>query len=155
MRWKYGDTKPSMFAVDSATVIEIGDAVYLNTDDVLPASDLAWTGLNASQEALVDVFAGIAMQRSRAGDTDNIRVATAGVFEMLMASATAEVGDLFGADDNSTPDGLLTQQVIAVTDAARAYGVCSVRLASAATSILIEITSTIMRGGIQKGEASA
>ena len=155
-RYRYGDTKPSMFAVDSATVIEIGDAVWLDTDDVKPASDSTYAGgLATSQELLVDTFAGIAAQRSRAGDTDNIRVDTAGVFEMIMASATAEVGDLFGADDNVTPDALLDQQVIAVTDAARAYGVCRVRRAAAATSVFIEITSTVLRGGIQKGEASA
>ena len=38
MRWRYGDTCPVMLPVDSATVIEIGDMVYLDTDDAKPAS---------------------------------------------------------------------------------------------------------------------
>ena len=37
MRWRYGDTCPVMLPVDSATVIEIGDLVYLDADDAKPA----------------------------------------------------------------------------------------------------------------------
>ncbi len=38
LRWRYGETNPIVLPVDSATVIEIGDLVYLETDDVRPAS---------------------------------------------------------------------------------------------------------------------
>ncbi len=41
LRWRYGETNPIVLPVDSATVIEIGDLVYLDTDDVQPASSLA------------------------------------------------------------------------------------------------------------------
>jgi hypothetical protein len=37
MRWRYGDTNPVMAAVDAATVIEIGDLMWLDTDDAKPA----------------------------------------------------------------------------------------------------------------------
>ncbi len=41
MRWRYGETWPVMLPVDSTTVIEIGDLVYLDTDDAKPASSQA------------------------------------------------------------------------------------------------------------------
>ena len=88
MRWRYGDTCPVMLPVDSATVIEIGDLVYLDTDDAKPASAQADQGTEAAnQELFHDKFAGVAMQASRSGDTQPIRVATTGVFEFDCLSA--------------------------------------------------------------------
>ena len=149
MRWRYGDTNPVVAAVDSATVIEIGDLVYQNTDDALPASDLTFVGLSQSQDNFCDEFLGVTMQRSRAADTDAIRVATTGVFEFACASATFELGDLVGVDDNAGATALEDQQVIAVTDAARAIGRVAKRVASAATSVLVDIRSDVMYGGVQ------
>ena len=69
LRWRYGDTSPVVLPVDSATVIEIGDLVYLDVDDAKPASSLADAGTEAAnQEGFHDVFAGVAMQRSRDGE---------------------------------------------------------------------------------------
>ena len=79
MRWRHGDTNPIMAAVDSAQVIEIGDLLFLNTDDARPASqqtDQETEDLNQQLFALN--FLGVAMQRSRNGDTALIRVATTG-----------------------------------------------------------------------------
>jgi hypothetical protein len=82
-----------MLPVDSATVIEIGDLVYLDTDDAKPSSAQADQGTEAAnQELFHDKFAGVAMQASRSGDTQPIRVATAGVFEFDCLSTTFEVG---------------------------------------------------------------
>jgi len=65
MRWRYGDTNPVMLAVDPSTVIEIGDLVYFDTDDVRPAAMLADQGTPlANQELFHDQFAGVAMQAS-------------------------------------------------------------------------------------------
>ncbi|HWB01224.1 MAG TPA: hypothetical protein VG713_22195, partial [Pirellulales bacterium] len=115
MRWRYGDTNPILLPVDSATVIEIGDLVYLDTDDAKPASAAADAGsMAANQEAFHDKFAGVAMQRSRTGDTTPIRVATTGVFEFDCASATFEVGALVGADQPGGGSSLSGQQVTAV-----------------------------------------
>ena len=97
MRWRYGDTNPVVAAVDSATVIEIGDLVYQDSDDAKPASSQADQGSEtANQELFADNFLGVAMQRSRAGDTVPIRVATTGVFEFDCPSGTFELGDLLG-----------------------------------------------------------
>lgn len=155
MRWKYGDTKPVMAAVDSAIVVEIGDLLYLNTDDVRPASSQADAGSEvANQETFADNFIGVAMQQSRSGDTADIRVATAGVFEFICASATYEVGDNVGVDENSDGDGLLDQTVAAVTDAEYAIAKVARRATSATTTLFVEIESTVMHGGIAGGTPS-
>ena len=66
MRWRYGDTSPVMLPVDSATVIEIGDLVYLDTDDAKPAGSQPDQGTEpANQQLFHDMFAGVAMQASR------------------------------------------------------------------------------------------
>jgi len=156
MRWRYGDTNPVVAAVDAATVIEIGDFVWQDVDDAKPASDQSNQGSKtANQEALAQNFLGVAMQRSRAGETSPIRIATTGVFEMDCAAATFELGDLVGSDENQTADGLLDQQVAKVTTSSRALGRVARRAASETTGVLIDIRSTIMTGGVAGGSASA
>ena len=150
LRWRYGDTSPVVIPVDSATVIEIGDLVYLDTDDAKPASSLADGGSEAAnQESFHDLFAGVAMQRSRAGDTDPIRVATRGVFEFPCPSATFEVGALIGASEDAGGTFLLDQQVEGVATANLAIGRCAKRVNPAATTVLVDIVATISHGGPQ------
>jgi len=150
MRWRYGDTNPVVAAVDSATVMEIGDVVYLDGDDAKPASSQADQGNEpANQELLADNFLGVAMQRSRAGDTAPIRVATTGVFEFDCPSGTFELGDLVGMDEHSGGAALLNQQVTPVAGSQYAIGRVARRAASAATSVLVDIRSTVMTGGVQ------
>lgn len=150
LRWRYGDTRPVVLPVDSATVIEIGDLVYLDTDDAKPASSLADIGTEAAnQEAFHDSFAGVAMQRSRAGDTSPLRVATRGVFEFPCPSSTFEVGALIGASENGAGNALEDQQVEGVATANLAIGRCAKRVNPAATAVLVEIVGTISHGGPQ------
>jgi hypothetical protein len=150
MRWRYGDTSPVMLPVDATTVIEIGDLVYLETDDARPASAQADAGTEAAnQEAFHDKFAGVAMQASRNGDTQPIRVATAGVFEFDCLSGTYEVGKVIGADENAGGNALERQLVTPVATANLAIGRCAKRVNPAATRVLVDIVSTMQRGGPQ------
>ena len=150
MRWRYGDTNPVVAAVDSATVIEIGDLVYLDIDDAKPASSLAdQESETANQAALADVFLGVAMQRSRSGDTDPIRVATTGVFEFDCPAGTFELGNLIGVDENAAGNALLDQQVDKVAAAKYAVGRVARREPAGATSVLVDIRSTVMTGGVE------
>jgi hypothetical protein len=158
MRWRYGDTNPVVVPVDSAIVIEIGDLVLLEVDDARPAAqdanadgtgDLWNTNLATTQEAFHDKFLGVAMQRSRAGDTDPIRVATSGVFEFDCASATYELGTLLGLDQNG--NNLRSQQLRSVTSSQHnlAIGRVAKRVAVAGTRVLVDVQSTVMLGGPQ------
>ena len=63
-------------------------------------------------------FLGVAMQRSRSGETAPIRVATTGVFEFDCPSGTFELGDMVGADENAAGNALLNQQVAKVAASA-------------------------------------
>ena len=154
MRWRYGDTNPVIAAVDAATVIEIGDLLWQDTDDAKPASALAnHSSQAANQQALAAAFLGVAMQRSRSGDAASIRVATTGVFEFDCASGTFELGDLIGADKNTANTGLLSQQVAKVTQGA--IGRVAKREPAAVINVLIDIRSTIMTGGIASTNAGS
>ncbi|HEX5472891.1 MAG TPA: hypothetical protein VFW73_13450 [Lacipirellulaceae bacterium] len=150
MRWRYGDTCPVMLPVDSATVIEIGDLVYLDTDDAKPAGSLPDQGTKTTNQQLFhDVFAGVAMQASPSGDTQPIRVATTGVFEFECASTTLEVGSMMGPDENVAGTALLNDTVISVTNANAAIGRCAKRLNPAGTHVLVDIVSSMLKGGAQ------
>jgi hypothetical protein len=139
-----------MMAVDSATVIEIGDLIQLDVDDAKPASAQTDQGSEtANQQMFHDVFAGVAMQASRNGDTQPIRVATSGVFEFDCLSTTLEVGDLLSADENGGGTALLNQTVAKVTNANAAIGRCAKRLNPAGTRVLVDIVSAVMKGGPQ------
>jgi hypothetical protein len=149
MRWRYGDTNPVIAAVDSTTVIEIGDVVWQDTDDAKPASMLANHGTKAAnQAALGAALLGVAMQRSRSGETAPIRVATTGVFELDCAGGTFELGDTVGAAANTGGAGLVNQQVEKVTVAAGAIGRVAKRLNPAGVHVLVDIRSTVMTGGV-------
>jgi hypothetical protein len=150
MRWRYGDTCPVMLPVDSATVIEIGDMLYLDTDDAKPAASQAdQLTKTANQQLFHDVFAGVAMQASRSGDTQPIRVATTGVFEFDCVSTTLEVGDLIGPDENTAGTARLNGTVIKVSNANAAIGRCAKRLNPAGTRCLVDVVSSMLKGGAQ------
>ena len=150
MRWRYGETSPVVLPVDSATVIEIGDLVYLDTDDAKPAASQAdQSSKVANQEVFHDKFAGVAMQRSPVGENNPIRVATAGVFELDCTSATSEVGQLVGLEEQSNGTQLENQKVDKVSAANLAIGRSVRRVNPAATRVLVEIVSTVVRGGPQ------
>ncbi len=155
MRWRYGDTNPVIAAVDSATVIEIGDLLYLDTDDAKPAAQQANQGSKAAnQELFCDKFLGVAMQRSRSGDTTPIRVATTGVFEFDCAAATLELGDMVGNEANAGNTGLLSQSIVKVTQSKYAVGRVAKRLPSPGTAVLVDIRSTVMTGGVEGSSPS-
>ncbi|MEN6405517.1 MAG: capsid cement protein [Thermoguttaceae bacterium] len=149
MRWRYGDTNPVVAAVDSSTVIEIGDLVWQDTDDAKPASSqIDQTSEAANQAAFAHNFLGVAMQRSRNGDTAPIRIATTGVFEFDCPSDTFELGDLVGADENTAGNALLDQQVAGVSASQYAIGRVAKQQSDPVTSVLVDIRSTVMTGGV-------
>jgi hypothetical protein len=150
MRWRYGDTNPVMCEVASSTAIEIGDLVYQESGAALPAAALADAGTEAeNQEAFHDAFVGVAMQCSPEGSAEPIRVATSGVFELECASMTAEVGDLLGPDEDGAGTALQNQVAAKVATPDLAIGRCAKRLNPAGTRVLVEIVSTVLRGGPQ------
>jgi hypothetical protein len=122
-RLRHDDVNKFLGAVDSATVIEVGDLLYLDGDDVKPASSQAdQLSEEANQALFASKFAGVAMQASDGGDTAPIRVAADGIFEFPCPSGTWEVGDLVGASENAGGNALEDQQVEAVSRPELALG---------------------------------
>jgi hypothetical protein len=156
MRWRYGDTNPVVAAVDAATVIEIGDLLYQETDDVRPAAAQADMGTETgNQDVFAHKFLGVAMQRSRTGETAPVRVATTGVFEFDCPSGTFELGDLVAAEENAGGTALLNQQVGKAIAAKYAIGRIAKREPSARTSVLVDIRSIVMTGGVEGSSYSS
>jgi Uncharacterized conserved protein (DUF2190) len=150
MRWRYGETNPVMMPVLEGYVVEIGDLVFLDEESAKPALAQADQGtLAANQEALHDTFLGVAMQASPGESTQPIRVATSGVFEFDTLSATFEMGDLLGAKEESSGTALENQSLIGVATPNLAIGRCVKRVSPAGTKVLVDVVSTVVRGGPQ------
>ena len=132
-------------AVDSAQVIDIGDMVWLNTDDVRPATAFTWdTDLATTQASFAEKFIGIAQEESASGETDEISVdiSPLAVYEMALASATAEVGDPLGPDQTGTgSSATLMDQQLESAVAGSSVARCVKRNAAAATSIEVTFAS--------------
>jgi hypothetical protein len=144
MRWRYGDTNPVVAAVDADVTIEIGDLLWLDVDDAKPASLIQRDDF--SQEWFAGKFLGVAMQRSRIGDTAPIRVATTGVFEFDCHAIRCELGDLVGVD---VVNGIFNQRIMPVNGPQLAIARVAKRSATPVTSMLVDIRSTVMTGGIR------
>ena len=147
MRWRYGETNPVLAAVDSSTVIEIGDLLYLASGKALPASSMTpKTTVVATQSSFSNAFVGVAMQRSENGSTSPIRVATTGVFEYDAPSTTYGLGDLVGIYESEAAAPIAPQMVAKVSSSSGAIGRVSRVESTATTSILVSIRSVIMNG---------
>ncbi len=153
-RWRNGDTRPVTLPVASATVVEIGDLVVLDSDEAKPVSSVSYGGsLAAAQENGHDVLVGVAMQASPDGSSDPIRIATAGMFEFDCATASFSLGDRMGIDDNVGGDTLENQKLVGVAAGSPqlSIGRCS-QAASSSTTVVLELHSTVLRDGPQAVE---
>lgn len=150
MRWRYGETNPIMLSVQPGYAIEIGDLLYLDGGTIRPASGQSDQGtLAANQEAFHDNFIGVAMQCSPDTSSESIRVATSGVFEFSCLPAAFEVGELVGSTEEGTGGQLESQAVIGVATENLAIGRCVKQANAGSAKVLVDIVSTVVRGGVQ------
>lgn len=150
MRWRYGDTNPVMAPVAPSTAIEIGDLVYLSGGEAWPAATLPDQGTEIGNQNLFhEIFLGVAMQSSSEDDTSEIRIATTGVFEFDCAEATFDVGDFLTVAENTPGTVLLNQTVTDAPSASAAIGRSAERVNPASSRVLVDVISSIMRGGPQ------
>lgn len=125
--------------VDSATVIEVGDQLFYDTDDVKPASDITFvTSLTVTKQDFADRFAGIAMTASAAGETDPVTVATEGVFEMDCAAAQFELFEFVTPSDDGSQT-LDDQSVVETSTGAEAIAWVAKRYGANTTRVLVEL----------------
>ncbi|MBW3540721.1 MAG: hypothetical protein KY476_10660 [Planctomycetes bacterium] len=139
LRFRSGQVQLARLRVDSATVLEAGDLVFLDSDDVKPASAFAWnTDLATTQSAFAASFLGVCHQQSADGDTDDVSVDLSpnSVYEFDVNAATYEVGDDLGPDEASSK--LMDQQLEAV--ASGTLGIARSREYKAASSSLLRVS---------------
>jgi hypothetical protein len=150
MRWRYGDTNPVMLSTPSDVAIEIGDLVFLEEGVAKPASVQADQGSSVlNSQKFQDNFVDVAMQASPVGETAPIRIATSGVFEFDRDAATAELGAAFGVASNLAGTALIDQKVEPAATLSMAIGRCAKQVSVAAPRVLLDIVSSVMKGGPQ------
>lgn len=155
MRWRYGDTNPVTLPVATATDVEIGDLIYMDTGvgEAVPAGSVPDQGSSVlNLQGFQDGFVGVAMQASPAGDATTIRIATSGVFEMDCDSATWQLGEEISSAVNGAGDQLFDQKVDSAPSLSTAIGRCAKQATTASTRVLVDIVSSVMRGGPQDRE---
>jgi hypothetical protein len=91
------------FPVASATVIVIGDLLYYDGVDVHDADGYTWdTDEATTRKKFCGAFAGVALESSPSGKSDEILVSGPGaIVEMTCTSTTYEIGDRFGPEKDS------------------------------------------------------
>ncbi len=152
MRWSYGDTNPVQAPVRADTVIERGDLLFQDSDGDHTAKPMSvyFEADDDPDLSYADDFLGVAMQHSRAGNTDDIRVATSGTFtfELEFRTLSTYLGEEVAPalDDDGHP----VNQVIAVLDHSHATPVSIGYIAKYVshpldvTSALVDIRSRVM-----------
>ncbi len=119
LRFRSGQVQLVKVPVDSASVIEAGDLVFLDSGEVKSAADFAWdTDLATTQGAFAEVFLGVAHQGSEAGEAEpvSVDVSPFSVYEFDVQSAAYGFGDVLGPDELSS--GLMNQQLEVVGSSA-------------------------------------
>lgn len=140
----YGPPEFVMAEVASATVIEVGDLLAWDAvnHQVYPADDETWdTNEATTQDNFGDTFAGVAMDASANGDTDNIRVMINGTCRFVSTSADYEL-DTAVCPEKDTGNNLLNQTVQITTSTNASVG-RSVEVAASGTSLAVHIRSKV------------
>lgn len=127
----------------AANTIAAGDMVFEDPSNAGHGKSIVSVGykdsLAATQRVAALRFLGVAVSnKSGTTDAEEVAVAKKGIFELTAVSATYELGDLVGVDDNVGGTALI-QQVIGVTDPQKAIGKIARREATATTTVLVEI----------------
>jgi hypothetical protein len=142
LRFRSGQVELHKLRVDSDTVLEAGDRVFLATDDVKPASDFTWTtDLATTRGNFAAVFLGVCHQPSADGDTADVSIdlSPLAVYEFDAVSSTFEVGDMLAPAQNSS--ALHKQTLQKVASAAHAIGRTAEYKAAASAVLRMQFAS--------------
>jgi hypothetical protein len=155
-RLKSGDPRARRIPATVAAEIKPGDHVVLVSSKAIRASSLADSGTKAqNQEAAHDIYLGVALDQSLAGESKDILVASRGEFEYPCAALgqAYDVGTPFGLAGTGSAGavGVADDLVEPVATANLAVGILSRNAASGATSVFIEIAGvlTTPQGGVK------
>lgn len=137
-RWRYGETNPIAMRVKPDTIIEMGDLVWGIHSYAHPAIDAS------GALPFVQHFAGVAMHSSRMGESDEIRVATSGVFEFDCNLITWDVGTLIRPAESNDFGRLHNQMVRPSFEKSITIGKCARYRVERFSRVLVDIHSQLM-----------
>ena len=114
-RIRWGEQGVIPLPVESATVIEIGDFVIIQSNYLLSVVGLTDAGDAATNEAAGQVaLVGLALSATKDGETEDVLVQTEGVVMLdQYTAAEIHVGDpitLYAVDTNTAPSAQLMQE---------------------------------------------
>lgn len=145
MRHRYGPQAIIHGAVDSATAIVMGELVFLDTDDIKPASSETWvTDLATTQGNFVNHFLGIALADHPAGAGNildfPVDISPSAVYEMDCSEETHEVGDIM-TPIKATGNALVANTLKKTTTASLGCARCIRRDPTAKTTAMVRLQS--------------
>lgn len=125
----------------TATVIEKGDMIQEDgTGRAQPAGLETWNSSVAqTRDDFKSAWVGIAQESSAVGETAEIAVATAGDFELDVASGAWDYGDLVGPADDGAAGVALDDQIVESSNLAGAIGEIVQTYDVATTRILVRL----------------
>jgi len=133
---------------DGSIAVTKGDAMYLDTDDVKPASSQADGGSEIiNQITFARKFAGFAGDTRKSTDTTAVAefpVYTDVVAEVTVASSTFVVGDMLAIDEASSGTALLNTTFSKTTAPAAAVGTVIENYATATTTVKARFVSRVL-----------
>ncbi|MGD9853827.1 MAG: hypothetical protein AB7U20_02655 [Planctomycetaceae bacterium] len=119
--FRSGQVVLQKFRVESSSIIEPGDMVFLDETVARPASEMTWnTNLATTQGDFAAMFLGIAHEQSGDGESTPISVdiSATSLYEFNVTSSTYDNGNTLGPEGASSE--LLDQQLAYVGSGAQA-----------------------------------
>jgi hypothetical protein len=142
------------YAFNGSIAVNVGDLVYMEGDDVRPASSMADQGTEqTNQRRFARFFAGVAQERRLAAQDNAGPLATLAVSpfyfgDIPCASSTFEVGDLLAAVEQGNGTQLENLKVKKTTDPDLAIGRVIRRAGTAVTSVRAMLVSRLSNFGL-------
>lgn len=147
LRFRSGQVELHKVRVDSGTVLEAGDMVYLDTNDVKPAASFPFTtNIATTRGNFAAVFLGVCHQPSAAGETADVSIdlSPSAVYEFNVVGATYEIGDPMAPDGDS--DSIESQRLAKVGAVTQAIGRAAEYKAATSTLLRVQFASAFHVG---------
>jgi hypothetical protein len=149
-----GHANEKRFPGTVAAEIKAGDFLVMASNKVIRVSSMADAGtLAQNQEAAHDVFAGVAIDQKRAGETRDVLVATQGVFRYPCVAllAASDAGAFVGIEGTGAglAVGMADQIVVVVATANLAIG--KLARAAAIGDVFLEVEIASVLGTVHSG----
>jgi len=154
LNFRSGQVMLQKFRVESTSVIEAGDMVFLDETVVRPASETFWnTDLATTRADFADMFLGIAHEPSADGDDAPVPVdiSSTSIYEIDVTASTYDNGVTLAPEEGSSD--LLDQQLAFVATASQAVARAAEYADSMVTRLRVMFASAFTTGSSNSNAA--